>query len=395
MIRLLLGNMSEEFIQAASVAEDIELMGAVHNDFVLDAVRAYKPEMVLMTVNGESDIDTTRQIVDENPEVSVLIITQDQSSELLKKVLRAGVKDSLEHSLSPMEVIAALRMVYERTEKQLRKTQSNILMDQLHHKSRTIVLVSAKGGVGKTTTAINVGVTMANAGKRVVVVDMDFSFGDVNLRLGLPDSPRNIYTLMLEGDRYQEVYSGYLNKHESGMYVLSAPLSIEEGEYITASYVQGLIRTLRKDFDYILIDTSPTINDSFLTALETADQILMISVADLASVKNNRRMLGVLQALGYSLDKVKHVSVKKGTLSERLAVEVLENDFYATIAFDGLAVGAAADLGVPVVTHNRMSKASRDLQKLGMKLLAEENRSSKAKLYMPMKIWRKRTRRRV
>ena len=395
MIRLLLGNMSEEFVQTASIAEDIELMGTVHNDFVLDAVRAYKPEMVLMTVKGESDIDIARQIVDENPEVSVLIVAKDQSSELLKKVLRAGVKDSLEHSLSPMEVIAALRMVYERTEKQLRKTQSNILMDQLHHKSRTIVLVSAKGGVGKTTTAINVGVTMANAGKRVVVVDMDFSFGDVNLRLGLPDSPRNIYTLMLEGDRYQEVYSGYLNKHESGMYVLSAPLSIEEGEYITASYVQGLIRTLRKDFDYILIDTSPTINDSFLTALETADQILMISVADLASVKNNRRMLGVLQALGYSLDKVKHVSVKKGTLSERLAVEVLENDFYATIAFDGLAVGAAADLGVPVVTHNRMSKASRDLQKLGMKLLAEENRSSKAKLYMPMKIWRKRTRRRV
>ncbi len=395
MIRLLLGNMSEEFVQTASIAEDIELMGTVHNDFVLDAVRAYKPEMVLMTVKGESDIDIARQIVDENPEVSVLIVAKDQSSELLKKALRAGVKDSLEHSLSPMEVIAALRMVYERTEKQLRKTQSTILMDQLHHKSRTIVLVSAKGGVGKTTTAVNVGVAMANAGKRVVVVDMDFSFGDVNLRLGLPDSPRNIYTLMLEGDRYQEVYTGYLNKHKSGLYVLSAPLSIEEGEYITAAYVQGLIRTLRKDFDYILIDTSPVMNDSFLTALETADQILMISVADLASVKNNRRMLGVLQALGYPLDKVKHVSVKKGTLSERLAVDVLENDFYASIAFDGLAVGAAADLGVPVVTHNRMSKASRDLQKLGMKLLAEENRSSKAKLYTPMKIWRKRTRRRV
>ena len=395
MIRLLLGNMSEEFVQTASIAEDIELMGTVHNDFVLDAVRAYKPEMVLMTVKGESDIDIARQIVDENPEVSVLIVAKDQSSELLKKALRAGVKDSLEHSLSPMEVIAALRMVYERTEKQLRKTQSTILMDQLHHKSRTIVLVSAKGGVGKTTTAVNVGVAMANAGKRVVVVDMDFSFGDVNLRLGLPDSPRNIYTLMLEGDRYQEVYTGYLNKHKSGLYVLSAPLSIEEGEYITAAYVQGLIRTLRKDFDYILIDTSPVMNDSFLTALETADQILMISVADLASVKNNRRMLGVLQALGYPLDKVKHVSVKKGTLSERLAVDVLENDFYASIAFDGLAVGAAANLGVPVVTHNRMSKASRDLQKLGMKLLAEENRSSKAKLYTPMKIWRKRTRRRV
>ena len=395
MIRLLLSNMSEEFVQAAGVAEDIEVMGTVHNDFVLDAARAYKPEMVLMTVNAESDIDTVRQIVDENPEVSVLIVTKDQSSELLKRALRAGVKDSLEHSLSPMEVIAALRLVYERTEKQLRKTQSTILMDQLHHQSRTIVLVSAKGGVGKTTTAVNVGVTMANAGKRVCVVDMDFTFGDVNLRLGLPDSPRNIYTLMLEGDRYQEVYAGYLNKHESGMYVLSAPLSIEEGEYITAAYVQGLIRTLRKDFDYILIDTSPAMNDSFLTALESADQILMISVADLASVKNNRRMLGVLQALGYPLDKVKHVSVKKGTLSERLAVEVLENDFYASIAFDGLAVGAAADLGIPVVTHNRMSKASRDLQKLGIKLLAEENRSTKAKLHTPMKIWRRRARRRV
>ncbi len=395
MIRLLLGNMNDEIAQAANTAEDIELMATVHNDFVLDSTRAYKPEMVLMAVNGESDIDIARQIIDESPEVSVLVITEDQSPILLKKLLRAGVKDSLEHSLSPLEVIASLRMVYERTEKQLRKTQSTILMDQLHHQSKTIVLVSAKGGVGKTTTAVNIGVIMANAGKRAVVVDMDFSFGDVNLRLGLPDSPRNIYTLMLEGDRYQEVYTSYLNKHDSGLYVLSAPLAVEEGEYVTAAFLQGLIRTLRKDFDYILIDTSPIMSDSFLTALEAADLILMLSVADIASVKNNRRMLGVLKALGYSLDKVKHVSVKKGTLSERLAMEVLESELYASIAFDGLAVGAAADLGIPVVTHNRMSKASRDFQKLGIKLLAEENRSTKAKLYPSMKIWNKRARRRV
>lgn len=393
MIRLVLGIMPEQYTQAVTSASDIELMGTVHNDNMADAVRAYKPEMVLMSVDGDVEIEVARRIVDDNPEISVIIITANQSPELLKQAMRAGIKDSLETSCTAMEVLASIRLVYERSVNQLRKTQSTILMDQLHHQSRVIVLVSAKGGVGKTTTTVNVGVTMANAGKKVVIVDMDLAFGDVNLRLGLSDSPRNIYSLMLEGERYQEVFASYLNKHESGVYVLSAPLSVEEGEYVTASYVQGLIRTLKKDFDYVLVDTSPVMNDDFLTVWEAADQVLMISVADLASVKNNRRMLNILQTLGYALDKVKHVSVKKGTLSERHATDVLESEFYAAIAFDGLAVGAAADLGIPVVTHNRYSKAARDFQRLGEKLLAEENRSTKLKLYSRVKLWRTRARR--
>ncbi len=393
MIRLVLGIMPEQYTQAVTSATDIELMGTVHNDNLADAVRAYKPEMVLMSVDGDVEIEIARRIVDDNPEISVIIITANQSPELLKQAMRAGVKDSLEATCTAQEVLSSIRFVYERSENQLRKTQSTILMDQLHHQSRVIVLVSAKGGVGKTTTTVNVGVTMAKAGKKVVIVDMDLAFGDVNLRLGLSDSPRNIYSLMLEGERYQEVFASYLNKHESGVYVLSAPLSVEEGEYVTAPYVQGLIRTLKKDFDYVLVDTSPVMNDDFLTVWEAADQVLMISVADLASVKNNRRMLSILQTLGYSLDKVKHVSVKKGTLSERHATDVLESEFYATIAFDGLAVGAAADLGIPVVTHNRYSKAARDFQRLGEKLLAEENRSTKSKLYSRVKLWRTRARR--
>ena len=393
MIRLVLGIMPEQYTQAVTSATDIELMGTVHNDNLADAVRAYKPEMVLMSVDGDVEIEIARRIVDDNPEISVIIITANQSPELLKQAMRAGVKDSLEATCTAQEVLSSIRFVYERSENQLRKTQSTILMDQLHHQSRVIVLVSAKGGVGKTTTTVNVGVTMAKAGKKVVIVDMDLAFGDVNLRLGLSDSPRNIYSLMLEGERYQEVFASYLNKHESGVYVLSAPLSVEEGEYVTASYVQGLIRTLKKDFDYVLVDTSPVMNDDFLTVWEAADQVLMISVADLASVKNNRRMLSILQTLGYTLDKMKHVSVKKGTLSERHATDVLESEFYATIAFDGLAVGAAADLGIPVVIHNRYSKAARDFQRLGEKLLAEENRSTKSKLYSRVKLWRPRARR--
>lgn len=395
MIRLLLGNMPDEFARAVATSVDMELIGTTQSDFIIEAVRAYKPEMVLMAVKTDAEIETARVIVDEYPEISVLIVTANQSPEFLKQALRAGVKDSLEESLSPHEVLASVRLVYERSETQLRKTKSSILMDQIHHQSKVIVFVSAKGGVGKTTTAVNVGVTMASAGKRTVVVDMDFAFGDVNLRLGLQDSPRNIYSLMLEGERYPEVYHGYLNRHDSGLYVLSAPLSVEEGEYVTAAYVQGLIRTLRKDFDYILVDTSPVMNDAFLTAFEAADQVLMISVADLASVKNNRRMLGIMQTLGYPMNKVKHVLVKKGTLGERHAMDVLADEFYAAIAFDGLAVGAAADLGVPVVIHNRFSKGARDFERLGEKLLAEENRTTKSKFYSRVKMLRKRVRGRV
>lgn len=395
MIRLLLGNAPDAFLQIVVELTDIELVTTAKNESaVLEGVRAFKPDVALLNFPGENGIWLAQKIAEELPEVATVLVGSESSAEVLKQALRAGVKDYLDESITPADMLAAIRAVHERSENQLRKTKSTILMDRLHHKSKVIAFVSAKGGVGKTTTAVNVGVALAKAGKKVVVVDMDFAFGDVNVRLGLPDSPRNIYSLMLEGERYSEVFSGYLTKHETGLYVLSAPLSVEEGEYVTAPYVQGLIRTLRADFDYILIDTAPVMNDVFLVVFESADQVLMLSVADLASVKNNRRMLAILQTLGYDFDNIKHVSVKKGTLGDRPAMDVLESDFYATIAFDGLAVGAAANLGIPVVVYNKHSKASRDFSRLTEKLLAEENRVTSARLVSKFMSLRKKVRRR-
>lgn len=358
---------------------DVEIVAEAENGMeAVELAKAFKPDIVLMDINMPimDGIEATRRIADELPDVTVVIVSVQEEFESLKKAIQAGAREYLLKPFSADSMLAAIRGVYARAEKQQRVTTTALLTDRFHSKSYIHILFSAKGGVGKTTVAVNYALALARRGKRVALVDFDLSFGDVGLLLGVQEDKRTCYSLLLEGEAFADALPSYLINHNSGLQILLAPAQIEQAEYITPVFVQGVLRSLRKQFDYIVVDTGQVLTDVFFAALELADEAYLLSSADLPCVKNNRRLFEVLKTLGYSMDSVKNVYVRRGVLPERSACDVLEMEIYSTIAYDPQAAGEAADLGVPLLTGPKRTKTARDIDHLATKTLAQERRGN-------------------
>lgn len=362
-------------------AADVEIVAEAENGLeAYERAGEYRPDIVLMDINMPvmDGIEATRRIADELPDVAVVIVSVQEEFESLKKAMQAGAREYLLKPFTSEAMLTAIRGVYARAEKRQRVTTTAVLSDRFRTKSRVVSLIGAKGGVGKTTLAVNLAVALARRGKRVAVVDLDLSFGDVGIFFGLNETQRTAYSLLLEGPEFAEALSRYMVSHESGAQVLLAPAQAEQAEYVTPAFAQGVLRALKKEFEYVIVDTGQALSEVFFTAVEMADETLLVSSADLPSVKNNRRLLDVLKTVGYATDNVKSVYVRRGVLSERSAQEVLGLEIYASVGFDPAAAGEAADLGVPLVAGQKRFRAARDMERLAAKMLSEERRSAHA-----------------
>ena len=109
-----------------------------------------------------------------------------------------------------------------------------------------ICVLGPKGGIGKTVTSTNLGVALADAGHRTVVVDLDLQFGDAGLALGLQPE-RTIYDLATSGGMLDaEKVDGYLAEHRSGLRVLLAPVRPDQAQAITVEFLSELYATLTR-----------------------------------------------------------------------------------------------------------------------------------------------------
>ena len=149
---------------------------------------------------------------------------------------------------------------------------------------KTIAICNQKGGVGKTTTTINLGVGLAMQGKKILLIDADPQ-GDLTVSLGWKDND-NLETTITEKmiDVFkggnENVHNGILH-HNEGVDVLPAnsKLSTLEISLVNAknreSAMKELVKSVKKDYDYILIDCMPSLNMITLNALVAADSVII------------------------------------------------------------------------------------------------------------------------
>src|SRR5436305_3557114 len=120
-----------------------------------------------------------------------------------------------------------------------------------------VCVLGPKGGIGKTVTSTNLGVALADAGHRAVVVDLDLQFGDTGLALGIQPE-RTIYDLATSGGLLDaEKVDGYLAEHSSGLRVLLAPVRPDQAQSITVEFLKDLYATLTAAFDFVVVDPPP------------------------------------------------------------------------------------------------------------------------------------------
>jgi pilus assembly protein CpaE len=176
-----------------------------------------------------------------------------------------------------------------------------------------ICVLGPKGGIGKTLTTANLGVALAEAGRRTVMVDIDLQFGDLGLALGLePD--RTIYDLATSGGVLDaEKVDAYLATHSSGARVMLAPIRPDQASAIPVDFLRELYQVLSASYEFVVVDTPPGFTPEVIATIDASSSICVIGMLDAPSLKNTKLGLETLELMGYPFDRVRFVLNRAGT----------------------------------------------------------------------------------
>jgi pilus assembly protein CpaE len=354
---------------------DVEVVGAAAGGpEAIELATKLRPDVVLMDINmpGMDGITATEKLAADVPTAAVIMMSVQGEADYLRRSMLAGAREFLVKPFSSDELTASIRQVWSREKEKLSRYAPVPASQQTSNDSGEPASVAAvfspKGGVGRTTVAVNLAVAAAQLGKRVALVDASFQFGDVGVLLNL--NPRNKSIADLAGElQADEVESleTFMITHSSGVRVLLAPPSPEQAELIGPAAVRRVLQRLRRDHDLVVVDCPSSFNEATLAVLDEADLILTLLTLEITSVKNMRLFLEVCEQLGYGPDKIRLVLNRAdSTLGIRVAdVEhSIGRKVDHTIVSDGRSVVYALNRGVPFFLSNREAQVSQDIQRL-------------------------------
>lgn len=304
----------ESFVKAlATYGEGTVTHSFADSTTALERVVADRPQVVIVSADL-SPLDGYAMVQEINaraPGVSTLLVAADPAAADFRRALRAGARDMLQLPVEKKELFAALDAAAQVSG--AKRSALEGIAAQASEKSgekiaRRIVVFSTKGGTGKTFLATNLAGGLASHDKRVALVDLDLQFGDVAIALGMVPK-RTIYDLI---QAYPEVdaalLSDFMLTHTAtGVHVLPAPLYPEEGDKITAEDIRGVLEAVQESYDFVVVDTPPFFEERVLTALDWADDIVLMGSLDVATLKSLKLTLSSLELMAFPDEKIRVV----------------------------------------------------------------------------------------
>lgn len=304
----------------------------------LERLRSSQPHIVILDMSEDPDraIRTASAIASGNPRAALVGVGPELQASYLLDAMRAGL---VEYVPRPVEA-GSLREALGRVMRKRGWADS----PEGHQNGKLLSFFCAKGGSGSTSLVTNVGIELHRlTGKKTLLVDLDLELGEIASLLGVRprfhfvDLVRNFHRMDAD------LLPSYIESHESGVQVLSAPFEPEIGEQVTGEEIARILGFLRNHYDYVLVDTSKSLAPPALAALQTADLIFLVTNMDVPSLRNLKRCLPILdrvtagdaERLRLVVNRYNPKSlVGLQDLEETLGIEVnwtLPNDFQSVI----------------------------------------------------------------
>ena len=387
---------------------DIEVVGsAASGAEAISLATSLTPDVVLMDINmpDMDGITATEQLGRAAPAAAVVMMSVQGEADYLRRSMLAGAREFLVKPFSSDELTASIRQVFTREREKASRMAivapasgggGAVGTNPSGEPGQVVAVFSPKGGVGRTTVAVNMSVAAATElGKKVVLVDGSFQFGDVGVLLNLNPKNKSIADLVPEleqaGNEVESIDTFVIN-HSAGIRVLLAPPSPEMAELITPSGIKRVIEALRLSHDLVVVDCTAFFNDTTLAILDSADIILTMLSLEITSIKNMRLFLEVADQLGYEAGKVRLI-LNRADSALGIRVADVEHSIGRkvdeTIVSDGRSVVYALNRGVPFFLSNREAQVSQDILRLARSVVGD--RSQVAATEDPRKVTNKKS----
>lgn len=251
---------------------------------------------------------------------------------------------------------------------------------------KIIVITSGKGGVGKTTTTINLAAAMKHFGKDVLVIDGNLTTPNIGIHLNSPEVPISLnHVLLKKADPYEAVY-----EHESGLKIMPSSLSLRELKKIKPERLKEFKKEFKKISDYIIVDCAAGLGNEAMSAIDLADELIIITNPEMPAITDALKTIKLAEerkkpVIGVIMTRVRKndIEMQPETVKEMLEVPVIgmvPEDVYISKALN--------KKGAVVHIHPR-SNSARAYKEIAARLLNIEYNSKKDKMKFWEKLFRK------
>lgn len=243
---------------------------------------------------------------------------------------------------------------------------------------KIISLLNHKGGVGKTTSTINIGAGLVELGKKVLLIDLDPQ-ANLTLSLGIPRQPITIY----EAIRGESDLDPYTVKPGLDVVISTLDLSSAEMELISEAGREYILREifdpLRDDYDYIIIDCPPSLGLLTLNALTASDYVIIPLQTQFLAMQGLAKIKQVIQKVRLRLNKGLEICGVVATMYDarkvlnRDVVETIQKYFgpqvFETYIRDNVALAEAPAHGKDIFAYSRSSSGAKDYMGLAQEIV--------------------------
>ena len=351
---------------------------------VTAAAEAYRsaptPNLIILETENHHDaiigsLDSLAEVCD--PGTRVIVIGKHNDVVLYRELVRRGVSDYMISPVTAIDIVRSISGLYSATDEK--------------PVGRVIAVIGAKGGVGASTIAHNIGWSIAHdLSLDSVIADLDLAFGTAGLDFN-QDPPQGIADAVFSPDRIDHAFiDRLLSKCTEHLSLLAAPATLERAYDFGTEAFDSIFDALRASMPCIVLDVPHQWTDWTRHTLVSADEILIVATPDLANLRNAKNVFDYLRTARVNDHRpffcLNQVGVsKRPEIKPAEFAKALEDQPVAVIPFEPAVFGTAANNGQMIAEVSSGTKAAATFRQLAQLLTGRmESKKQKAGLLPPL-----------
>lgn len=302
---------------------------------------------------------------------AIFAVSSQSQPDAILEAMRSGCSEYLIKPIDREQLVSAVaRVGARRKEKQ----------DQF--KAQVLAFMGAKGGCGTTTIVTQMGALLSDTySRKSLVVDMHPDFGDAALYLKLTNPRYHFFELLENTDRLDaDFLQSFLMQHSSGLELIAAPEGGSTRDALPAGALPHTMNFLRARYEFVLMDLPPALNEENLTVIRDCEQLYLITVAEVAAIRNVVRQLEYFTRKEISREKIRVVvnrHQRKNVVTDSQIEKVIGQKIYWRVPNHYPQVVKTIHEGDPIaqLSNSEVTRNLRDwASAIGRKPGAEEKK---------------------